>query len=80
MSKSITVLIDADSIIFASAVTSDTILDAKDKMDYKINEVLDYLSSKYIIDGFSVFSGSKGNFRKYVTDTYKANRRDMEIP
>ena len=80
MSKSITVLIDADSIIFASAINSDTILDAKDKMDYKINEILDYLSSKYTIDGFSVFSGSKGNFRKFVTDTYKANRRDMEIP
>jgi len=80
MSKSITVLIDADSIIFASAVNSDTILDAKDKMDYKINEILDYLSSNYTIDGFSVFSGSKGNFRKFVTDTYKANRRDMEIP
>ena len=80
MKSKVTVLVDADSIIFASAVTSETFLDARDKFDYKINEVLDTISNKYDIEGFSVFSGSKGNFRKYVTETYKANRRDMEIP
>lgn len=80
MKEQVTVLIDADSIIFASAVTSDTFEDAKDKYDYKINEVLDLMSSLYEIDGFSVFSGSKGNFRKKITPSYKANRRDMEIP
>lgn len=80
MSKKVNVLVDADSIIFASAVTSDTFLDAKDKMDYKINEILDFISSKYEIEGFSVFSGSKGNFRKYISDDYKANRREQEIP
>ena len=80
MKEQVTVLIDADSIIFASAVTSDTFEDAKDKYDYKINEILDLMSSLYEIDGFSVFSGSKGNFRKRITPSYKANRRDMEIP
>jgi 5'-3' exonuclease len=80
MSKKVNVLIDADSIIFASAVTSETFFDAKDKMDYKINEILDLMASLYEIEGFSVFSGSKGNFRKYITDDYKANRRDQEIP
>ena len=36
-------IVDADSMIYASAITSDNISDAKNKLDAKINESLNNL-------------------------------------
>jgi len=74
-------ILDADSMIFASAVTSSDLEEAKLKLDYKINESLNDLQDLgYEIVSFVVCSGSKGNFRKLITKEYKANRQKIEIP
>ena len=74
-------ILDADSMIYASAVTSDNILDAKNKLDSKINSSLNDLQDLgYDIMSLVVCSGSKGNFRRFITSTYKANRKDTELP
>ena len=73
------VIIDADSMIYASAFAED-LESAQQSYDSRIESVLDYFESKGEVLSFTVCSGSKGNFRKYLTDTYKANRKDIEHP
>ena len=74
-------IVDADSMIYASAITSDNISDAKNKLDAKINESLNNLQDLgYDIMSLVVCSGSKGNFRKFIASSYKANRKDTELP
>jgi hypothetical protein len=74
-------ILDADSMIYASAVNSGNISDAKNKLDARINESLNDLQDLgYDIMSLVVCSGSKGNFRKFITSSYKANRKDTEIP
>ena len=74
-------IVDADSMIYASAITSDNISDAKNKLDAKINESLNNLQDLgYDIMSLVVCSGSKGNFRKLITPVYKANRKKQELP
>ena len=73
------IIIDADSMVYSSAFAED--LDsAQEIYDSKIEAVLDYFEAKGDVDSFTVCSGSKGNFRKYLTDTYKANRKDIKHP
>ncbi len=72
-------IIDADSMIYASAFAED--LDsAKESLDSRITAALDFFEENYVVSSFVICSGSKGNFRKYLTDTYKANRKDIEHP
>ena len=74
-------IVDADSMIYASAVTSKTLDEAKIKLDYKINESLNDLQDLgYEIMSFVICCGSKGNFRKLITKEYKANRKKNDIP
>jgi len=73
------VIIDADSMIYSSAF-ADSLDSAKESLDSKLESVLDYFEEKGTVDGFVVCSGSRGNFRKYLTDTYKANRKDIKHP
>lgn len=74
-------ILDADSMIYASAVNSGNISDAKNKLDARINESLNDLQDLgYDIMSLVVCSGSKGNFRKFITSSYKANRKDTELP
>lgn len=73
------ILIDADSLIFATAVTTDNIDQAKEGFDWRWNGIMWKLKQMYEIDGLFVFSGSKGNFRKLITKNYKANRK-QELP
>ena len=73
------ILIDADSVIFATAVTTNNIEQAKEGFDWRWNGIVWNLKQRYEIDGLFVFSGSKGNFRKLITSDYKANRK-QEVP
>lgn len=73
------ILMDADSLIFATAVTTNNINQAKEGFDWRYNGIMYDLQKKYDIDGFYMFSGSKGNFRKLITSDYKANRK-QELP
>lgn len=72
-------IIDADSMIYASAFAED-LESAQESLDSRITAVLDYFEENHTVSSFEVCSGSKGNFRKYLTDTYKANRKNIEHP
>ena len=83
-------LIDADSLIFASCYrkreTPDDELyytdieDSRNKFDQQFMKIVNDLEEKYPIDKVLTFSGSKGNFRKLITTKYKANRKKQELP
>lgn len=83
-------LVDADSLIFASCYRKrDTlddqkyyidIIDARNKFDQQYMKIVNDLEEKYTIDKVICFSGSKGNFRKLITSKYKANRKKQELP
>ena len=83
-------LIDADSLIFASCYKKrehpeddkyyTDIVDARKKFDSQYMKIVNDLEDKYQIDKVLCFSGSKGNFRKLITTKYKANRKKQELP
>lgn len=72
-------IIDADSMIYASAFAED-LESAQESLDSRITAALDFFEKNHTVDSFVVCNGSRGNFRKYLTDTYKANRKDIEHP
>ena len=83
-------LIDADSLIFASCYKKrehpedekyyTDISDARSKFDEQFMAIVNHLEDIYNIDRVITFSGSKGNFRKLITPVYKANRKKQELP
>lgn len=83
-------LIDADSLIFASCYRKrenpdddlyyTEIEDSRAKFDEQFMSIVNHLEGKYPIDKVLTFSGSKGNFRKLITKKYKANRKKQELP
>jgi len=83
-------LVDADSLIFASCYKKretaederfySNIKHSKDKFDQQFMSIVNKLEDMYNVDKVITFSGSKGNFRKLLTDDYKANRKKQEIP
>ena len=83
-------LVDADSLIFASCYKKrehpedekyyTDIEDARAKFDQQFMKIVNDLEEKYTIDKVLTFSGSKGNFRKLITPVYKANRKKQELP
>jgi len=85
-------LIDADSLVFASCyktkkegeVLEDiyhrNIEDAIDKFDEQYMKIVNDLDDIYNVTKVVTFNGSKGNFRKKITPTYKANRKGQELP
>ena len=83
-------LIDADSLIFASCyrkrLTPDDspyyekLSDATDKFDEQLMGIVNDLEEHYEIDKVLIFSGSLGNFRKLITKKYKANRNNQQKP
>jgi 5'-3' exonuclease len=77
----INAILDADSMVYASAVNSEDLEEAKVKLDAKINNSLNNLQDLgYDIVSLIVCNGSKGNFRHFIADNYKANRKDTERP
>lgn len=82
-------LFDADSLIFASCLRRQEenidkyyteIEDAIHKFDEGFMSIINHLEEFYEINEVLVFSGSKGNFRKLISDKYKANRINSELP
>jgi hypothetical protein len=83
-------LVDADSLIFASCYKKrehpedekyyTDIADARNKFDQQFMAIVNKLEDMYSIDRVVTFSGSKGNFRKLITNNYKANRKKQELP
>ena len=83
-------LIDADSLIFASCYKKrehkdderfyTDIEDSKAKFDEQFMSIVNKLEDMYNVERVITFSGSKGNFRKLITPVYKANRNKQELP
>jgi hypothetical protein len=83
-------LIDADSLIFASCLRAKRegsddkfyrkIEDSIAKFDEQYMKIVNDLEELYDIEKIYTFNGSKGNFRKIITNTYKANRNNTELP
>jgi 5'-3' exonuclease len=82
-------LFDADSLIYASCLRRKeneetekyytNIEDSIHKFEEGFMSIINHLEETYEIDKVLVFSGSKGNFRKYISPKYKANRTG-ELP
>ena len=78
-------LIDADSLIFASCYRHkenpednphfENIEDSIAKFDEQFMKIVNDLEEIYDIEKVITFNGSKGNFRKLMTKKYKANRK-----
>ena len=83
-------LVDADSMIFASCYRSnrepdedpfwDDVEDAKAKFDQIYLKILGQIEDLVTVDDILTFSGSTGNFRKHLTKKYKANRINQKKP
>jgi len=83
-------LVDADSLIFASCYRKrespdaekyyTDIAEARNKFDEQYMAIINHLEEMYSVDKVLTFSGSKGNFRKILNTKYKANRKKQELP
>ena len=83
-------LVDADSLIFASCYKKrehkdderfyTDIEDCKAKFDEQFMSIVNKLEDMYPVERVITFSGSKGNFRKLITSKYKANRIGQNKP
>tara|TARA_R110001632_G_scaffold188665_1_gene309185 strand:- start:149 stop:862 length:714 start_codon:yes stop_codon:yes gene_type:complete len=83
-------LVDADSLIFAACYKKrehkdderfyTDIEDCKAKFDEQFMSIVNKLEDMYPVERVITFSGSKGNFRKLITSTYKANRKVDNLP
>lgn len=79
--NSAVVLVDADSLVFASAVTSDTLEEGVSKLNSSFYDILDRIDSEYGIQALRVYNGVKGtNFRYEIYPEYKANRKNNPVP
>ena len=83
-------LIDADSLVFASCCRSKNlpdelpyytkIEDSINKFDEQFQKIVNDLEQEYDIEKVISFNGCKGNFRKKITTNYKANRKNQPLP
>lgn len=83
-------LIDADSLVFASCCKKKTtpddsphcknIEDSIIKFDEQFMGIINDLQEVYDIEKIITFNGCKGNFRKLITKNYKANRKKQILP
>jgi len=79
-------LIDADSLVFASCYSGDenihfkNIEDSIAKFDEQFMSIVNHLEESFDVEKVITFNGSKGNFRKQLNKTYKANRKKQELP
>lgn len=83
-------LIDADSLVFASCYRKrlspddspyfEELSDAADKFDTQLMQIVNDIEENYQVDKVIIFNGSLGNFRKLITSKYKANRNKQSRP
>ena len=83
------VLVDADSLIWSSCYKEKVFVEdtgwhepagAIEKFDEVFTSIINTIEETYQIDKVITFSGARGNFRKQLFKTYKANRNDRELP
>ena len=83
------VLVDADSLIWSSCYRKretpeddmyHTLEDAKLKFDEVFMSIINKIEDVYELDKVITFAGARGNFRKQISKTYKANRKDSDRP
>ena len=82
-------LVDADSLVFASCYkkreTLDDerfftdIADARNKFEEQYMAIVNHLEDIYNIEKVITFNGSKGNFRKLITKKYRNNVKPLRI-
>ena len=79
-------LIDADSLVFASCYSGTEekyyteIEDSAAKFDEQLMGIVNRLEENFDVKEVITFNGSKGNFRKKINPSYKANRKKQELP
>jgi 5'-3' exonuclease len=81
-------LVDADSLVFASCHTADEtkdkfftdLKDAVSKFDEQFMKIVNDLDELFNVQQVITFNGSKGNFRKILNTKYKLNRKKYELP
>lgn len=83
------VLVDADSLVWSSCYRQkehpdddglNSLEEAKSKFDEVYMQIINRIEETYEIDRVITFSNSIGNFRKEISNTYKANRVKRDIP
>lgn len=83
------ILIDADSLIWSSCYrkkehpeddTFNTIEDAIAKFDEVLMSIVNKIEETHEIDKVLTFAGARNNFRKEISKTYKANRKESDRP
>jgi 5'-3' exonuclease len=83
------VLVDADSLIWSSCYRKrenpeddmyHTLEDAKLKFDEVFMSIINKIEDSYELDRVITFAGAIGNFRKQISKTYKANRKESDRP
>jgi 5'-3' exonuclease len=83
------VLVDADSLIWSSCRKHketpedngyNEYEDAIYKFDQVFMSIINNIEDRYEIDKVITFSGAIGNFRKQISETYKANRKESDRP
>jgi len=83
------VLVDADSLIWSSCYRQKehpedeqyhTIENARLKFDEVFMSIVNTIEEIHEVDRVLTFAGARGNFRKEISKSYKANRIGREIP
>lgn len=82
------VLLDADSLVWAACYNHESgtyfedLEDAVKKYDRSFARLINEIGELFEIEDVRTFSGSRGNFRKYIgnRNVYKANRDKSKIP
>ena len=68
-------LFDIDSLLYSACFNVDSPEEAMFKFDESYQKVINDLEEFYEIEEVMPFGLSKNNFRKFITKTYKANRK-----
>jgi 5'-3' exonuclease len=83
------VLVDADSLIWSSCYRKKedpqgeqyhTLENAIAKFDEVFMSIINKIEDVHELDKVITFAGAKGNFRKQISKTYKANRKESDRP
>ena len=83
------ILVDADSLIWSSCFKKKEFIDDEQynsideiiiKFDESFAKIINEVEEKYDIDKVITFACARGNFRKHISKTYKANRKKVDIP
>lgn len=68
------VIVDADSLVYASCFNVETLGEAKQKFSESLDSILSDLTDVCDVDDIRICNGSRNNFRVALNKSYKANR------